>query len=1029
MGFLVEQDIEDAALEILQEQGYKIIYGPDIAPDGKNPERESWGEVVLKERLKTAIDKFNSKIPKEAKEEAIKKVLRSTNPKLIVNNEKFHNYLVNGVEVEYRHNGRIKGDIVQLFDFKNPKQNEFLAINQFTIIENKKNRRPDIVLFINGLPLAVIELKNPVDEKATIWSAYNQLQTYKKEISSLFNFNEICVISDGTEARAGTITSNKEWFLPWKSTDGENIVPKTTPQLETLLQGIFDRERFLDIIRNFVIFWKDKKDTTKILAGYHQFFATNKSIKKTLRAVKGNKKIGVIWHTQGSGKSLTLSFYAGKIALEKELSNPTLVVITDRNDLDDQLFNTFASSMHLREKPVQVESVSDLKEKLKRSSGGIIFTTIQKFSTNNTKSIFETLSERSNIIVAADEAHRTQYGFKAKFDQKGDKKYGFAKYLRDALPNASFIGFTGTPIDFEDKNTRAIFGDYIDTYDISQAVNDERTVRIYYESRLANLDLKTSEKPSLDKDFEDITEGEEDFKKQSLKTKWARLEAIVGDPKRIKLIAKDIVKHYEQREETLQGKAMIVGMSRRICVDLYNEIIKIRPSWHNKDDKKGVLKVIMTGSASDSLGWQQHIRNKQKRRALGERFKKSDNDFKIAIVRDMWLTGFDVPSLHTMYMDKPIKGHGLMQAIARVNRVFKDKPGGLIVDYLGIANELKKALTNYAQNGGEGKPTFDQKEAVSVMLEKYEIVSNLFHGFNYSKFFKGTPREKMALIPQALEHILQQKKGKERYLKYVTELSKSFALSIPNKEALKIREDVGFFQAIKAALSKATTPSGKSSEDLESAIKQIVSRAVSTGKVIDIFEAAGLQKPDISILSDEFLEEVKGMKQKNLAFEALKKLLDDEIRVRFKQNKVKSKKFSEMLEAVIRRYQNRSVDSAQIIQELIEIAKEVREAKNKGEELGLTEEEVAFYDALADNKSARDVLGDEILKKIARELAETIQKNVSIDWKLRETVRAKLRVVVKRLLKKYGYPPDKTAIATDLVLEQAEVLSDKWSEK
>ncbi len=725
-----------------------------------------------------------------------------------------------------------------------------------------------------------------------------------------------------------------------------------------------------------------------------------------------------------------MCFYAGKLVLNKELNNPTIVVITDRNDLDDQLFNTFSSCKDLlRQKPIQAKGRDDLKEKLKVASGGIIFTTIQKFSNEEKKKTYDLLSTRKNIIVMADEAHRSQYGFKAKISKKDASiSYGFAKYLRDALPNASFIGFTGTPIEFEDKNTRAIFGDYIDIYDIEQAVKDKRTVRIYYESRLVKLDIDPEEKKKIDEEFEEVTETEEEHRKEKLKGKWARLEAVVGAERRMKLIAQDIVHHFQKREEIMQGKAMIVCMSRRICVELYNEIIKLKPEWHNKDDDKGMIKVIMTGSASDPKSWQQHIRTKQKRRELGERFKDAEDPFKIAIVRDMWLTGFDVPSLHTLYLDKPMKGHGLMQAIARVNRVFKDKPGGLIVDYLGIADELKKALSNYSKSGGHGKPTFNQEEAVAVMLEKYEVIKDMFHKFDYSKFFKGTAREKMALVPEAIEHILQQDKGKERYLKHVTELSKAFALAVPHEEAMKIRDEVGFFQAIKAAMAKATTPSGKTADELNSAIKQIVSKAISSDEIIDVFDAAGLKKPDISILSDEFLEEVRGMKYKNLALEALKKLLNDEIKARFRTNKVKSKRFSQMLEETIRRYQNRSIDSAQVINELIEIAKEVREAQKQGKELGLTEDELAFYDALDDHDGATNILGEEVIKKIAKELTEYIKNNTSIDWKLRESVRAKLRIGVKRLLKKYGYPPDKQKMATDLVLEQAELLSDKWSE-
>ncbi|MHA1827345.1 MAG: type I restriction endonuclease subunit R, partial [Candidatus Heimdallarchaeaceae archaeon] len=909
---LTESEIEQAALEILRELGYTILHGPDIAPDGISPERERWDEVILKNRLRKAIERINPNVPKEVQEEALKKILRTNSPNLIKNNETFHNYLVNGITVECRVNGKIDYFTVKIID-DNPHNNEFLAINQFTIIQNNKNRRPDIILFVNGIPLVVIELKNPIDENATIDAAYNQLQTYKDEISNIFTYNEILIISDGTEALAGTITSQREWFLAWKSVDGKNIALNNVPQMQVLFQGMLTKERLVDIIKNFIVFFKTKSKTKKIIAGYHQYFATNKAIQTTIKATKTNRKAGVVWHTQGSGKSLTMCFYTGKLVRNKELKNPTIVVITDRNDLDDQLFNTFSScSDLLRQNPIQAKDRDDLKEKLKVASGGIIFTTIQKFSNEEKKPTYDLLSTRDNIVVIADEAHRSQYGFKAKISKKDASiSYGFAKYLRDALPNASFIGFTGTPIEFEDKNTRAIFGDYIDIYDIEQAVEDKRTVPIYYESRLVKLDIDPEEKKKIDEEFEEVTEDEETHKKRRLKGKWAKLEAVVGAEKRIKTIAKDIVNHFQQREQVMEGKAMIVCMSRRICVELYNEIIKLKPEWHSDDDSQCMIKVIMTGSASDPKEWQKHIRTKRKRRELGERFKDPNENFKIAIVRDMWLTGFDVPSLHTLYIDKPMKGHTLMQAIARVNRVYKDKPGGLIVDYIGIAEDLKKALLNYTKNGGRGKPTFDQEEAVSLMLEKYEIITNMFHGFDYSKFFNGTPKEKMAIIPAAIEHILQQEKGKERYIQYVTELSKAFALAIPNEKAMQIRDEVGFFQAIKAAMTK-TTSSGKTDDVLNSAIKQIVSKAIVPNEVIDILKVAGVNKPDISILSNEFLEEIKHMTYKNLALETLKKLLNDEIKVRFRRNLVKNKKFSQMLEETIKKYHNRSIDSAQV---------------------------------------------------------------------------------------------------------------------
>jgi type I restriction enzyme R subunit len=1017
---ITESEIETAALEILTELGYKILYGPDIAPDGTSPERKSYSDVVLVERLRAAVNAINPDIPAEAREEAIKKVLRSESQQLIINNQSFHKELVEGVDVEYRRkDGSIANDKVWLFDFKNLHNNEFLAVNQFTVIENNNNRRPDIILFINGLPLVVIELKNPADENATLWTALNQLETYKNQIPALFPYNEIMVISDGIEARSGTITSNKERFMPWKTIEGKEIAPSAMPQLEVLFQGMLDKKILLDLIRHFIVFEQERKDTHKKLAAYHQYHAVNKALETTFRASspQGDKRCGVIWHTQGSGKSLTMAFYTGKLVLT--LDNPTIVVLTDRNDLDDQLFGTFSRCHELlRQKPVQATSRDQLKQLLRVASGGIVFTTIQKFFPEEKGDRYPLLFERRNIIVIADEAHRSQYDF---ID-------GFAKHMRDALPNASFIGFTGTPIEKSDRSTPAVFGNYIDIYDIEQAVEDGATVRIYYESRLAKLELKQDERPRIDPEFEEVTEGEEVEKKEKLKSKWARLEAIVGSEKRIKLIAKDIVDHFESRLEVLDGKAMIVCMSRRICIELHNEIVKLRPQWYQKDDDKGILKVIMTGSASDDVTWQEHIRTKLRRKALGERMKDPADPFKIAIVRDMWLTGFDAPSLHTMYVDKPMRSHGLMQTIARVNRVFKDKPGGLVVDYLGIADELKKALSEYTESGGRGKTTLDKEEAVALMLEKYEMTAALFHGFDYTKFFTASPREKMSLIPAAMDFIIKQENGKERYLECVTRLSQAFALAVPHEEALEIRDEVGFFQAVRSGLAKTTVTAGKTQEELDSAIRQIISRAIVSDQVIDIFDSVGLKKPDISILSDEFLADVKKMPHKNLAFELLRKLLNDEIKTRSKKNLIQGKSFADMLEKAIKRYQNKSIETAQVIEELIELAKEMREARLRGEKLNLTEEELAFYDALEVNNSAVKVLGDEKLTIIARELVDTVHKNVTIDWTLKDSVQAKLRVMVKRILKKYGYPPDKQKKATDTVLEQAALLCRDWVE-
>lgn len=1022
---ITESSVEQITLDILSELKYKVIYGPDIAPDGTKPERQSYADAILVGRLKEAIDRLNPKILAEAKEEALKRILRSESPNLVVNNHNFHKFLVNGVDVEYRKDGRIVGDKVWLFDFEKVNENEFLAVNQFTVIENNINRRPDVVIFVNGLPIAVIELKNPADENATIFTAFKQFQTYKHQIPSLFKFNEILVASDGFDAKAGTITSDWERFLPWKTIDGKEKAPNAAPQIDVLLRGMFNKKVLLDLIRNFIVFEQehDTKENvmrlSKKIAAYHQYHAVNKAVDATLKAssVRGDKRCGVVWHTQGSGKSLIMAFYTGKLVLT--LDNPTIVVLTDRNDLDDQLFGTFSRcSELLRQAPVQAESREKLKDYLKVSSGGVVFTTIQKFFPEESGNKYPLLSERRNIVVIADEAHRSQYDF---ID-------GFAKHMRDALPNASFIGFTGTPIEKQDRNTIAVFGDYIDIYDIEQAVNDGATVRIYYESRLAQLELKPEERPKIDPEFEEATEGEEVQKKERLKTKWARMEAIVGSQKRIKQIAKDIVNHFEERLKTLEGKGMIVCMSRRIAVDLHNEIIRLKPEWYHKDDDKGFLKVIMTGSASDSVQWQEHIRNKQKRRDLGDRMKDPSDALKLVIVRDMWLTGFDAPSLHTMYIDKPMRGHGLMQAIARVNRVFKDKPGGLIVDYLGIADDLKLALSEYTESGGKGKPTFNQEDAVALMLEKYEVVCQMFHKFQYKHFFSAPVKEKMEIIVLAQEHILKQKNGKEHFLAYVTQLSQAFALSVPNEEALKIRDDVGFFQAVKARLAKYETGTGKSDDQLDSAIKQIISKAVSSDKVVDIFEAAGLKKPDISILSDEFLAEVKGMPHKNLALELLKKLLNDEIKARSKRNLIQGRSFAEMLEKAIKKYQNKAIEAAQVIEELIELAKKMREETKRGEALGLSEDEIAFYDALEVNDSAVKVLGDETLRTIARELVQTVRNNIAIDWTLKENIQAKLRVMVKRILRQYGYPPDKQKKATETVLEQATLICKDWAE-
>jgi len=1038
-----ESVIEQAALAWLESLGYTILFGLDIAPGELQAERTDYRQVVLETRLLQALQRLNPQIPYDAIQEAFRKLTRLDSPSLIANNHTIHRYLVEGVPVEYpRADGSIAGDFVRVLDYDSVENNEFLAVNQFTVVEDRHERRPDIVLFVNGLPLAVFELKNAAAEEATIWTAFNQLQTYKEQIPSLFAYNEALVISDGIQARIGTLTSNKEWFMPWRTIEGEQLADIMLPQLQVVIHGVFDKRRFLDLIRYFIVFEEVPGGAfVKKMAGYHQYHAVNVAVLETLRACfppsefdpntldgtyfsraqreagRGDKRVGVIWHTQGSGKSLTMAFYAGRVITHPAMENPTIVVITDRNDLDDQLFGTFARCHELlRQPPVQAESRAHLRELLKTGSGGVIFTTVQKFFPTNDEFQHPLLSNRWNIIVIADEAHRSQYDF---ID-------GFARHMHDALPNASFIGFTGTPIELTDKNTRAVFGDYISVYDIERAVKDGATVPIYYESRLAKLELDEKERPKLDAEFEEVTEGEEVEHKERLKTKWAQLEALVGAEKRIKLVAQDLVNHFEHRLEAMDGKAMIVCMSRRICVELYNAIISIRPTWQHTDDDKGIIKIVMTGSASDPVEWQPHIRNKQRREELAKRFKDPSDPFKIVIVRDMWLTGFDAPCLHTMYIDKPMRSHGLMQAIARVNRVFKDKPGGLVVDYLGLAHELKQALANYTESGGKGKTAIDQEEAVAVMLEKYEVCCALFAGFDWSRWTSGDPKERLTILPAAQEHILQQEDGKSRLVKSVTELSKAFALAVPHHKALEIRDDVAFFQAVKAVLSKSATNGKVTRDDVEFAIRQIVSRAVASDEVIDIFAAAGLKKPDISILSDEFLAEVRGMPQRNLAVELLRKLLEGEIKVRGRKNVVQSRSFAELLENAIKKYENRAIETVQVIEELIALAKDLREADRRGEKLGLTEDEIAFYDALEVNDSAVKVLGDETLRIIAQELVRAVRSNLKIDWAVRENVRAGMRVIIKRILRRYGYPPDKQARATELVLEQAEVLCKEW---
>ncbi len=1021
MANFTESVVEQSALAWLESMGYLVLSGPEIAPSEVAAEREDYGQVVFESRLRDALQRLNPQMTVDALEEAFRRLTRPDSPSLIANKHIVHKYLVDGVPVEYRRpDDSMGGDLVRVLDYENPENNEFLAINQFTVVEDRHERRPDIVLFINGLPLAVIELKNPTDEEADIWKAFNQLQTYKQQIPSLFAFNEALLISDGMHARIGTLTADKEWFMPWRAIKGEDLADERLPQLRVMLEGVFDKRRFLDLIRHFIVFEDIGGGVlSKKMAGYHQYHAVNQAVESTVKAASasGDKRVGVVWHTQGSGKSLTMAFYAGRTVLHPAMENPTIVVITDRNDLDDQLFGTFARCHELlRQQPTQAQSRANLRELLKTASGGVVFTTVHKFFPTEGEDQHPLLSDRRNVVVIADEAHRSQYDF---ID-------GFARHMREALPNASFVGFTGTPIELTDKNTRSVFGDYISIYDIERAVKDGATVPIYYESRLALLELDEVEKPKLDMEFEEATEGEEVEHKERLKTKWAQLEALVGSEKRLNLIAEDLVKHFENRLEAMDGKAMVVCMSRRICVELYNALTTIRPDWHHDDDNNGLLKIVMTGSASDHVEWQAHIRNKARREELAKRFKDPKDPFKIVIVRDMWLTGFDAPSLHTMYADKPMRSHGLMQAIARVNRVFKDKPGGLVVDYLGLAHELKSALANYTESGGKGQTAIDQEEAVAVMLEKYEVCCGIFHGFDWSAWVAKDPKERLALLPIAQEHVLKQDDGKNRLAKAVADLSKAFALAVPHEKAIEIRDDVAFFQAVKAVLIKSAGVDRRGLEEIDHAIRQIVSKAVSSDEVLDIFAAAGLKKPDISILSDEFLAEIRGMPQRNLAVEMLRKLIEGEIRTRKRKNIVQARSFMEMLENSIKKYQNRAIETAQIIEELIALAKDLREADRRGEELRLTEDEMAFYDALEVNDSAVAVLGDEILRTIAQELVKSVRNSITIDWTVRENVRAKIRVMIKRILRKYGYPPDKQARATELVLEQAEVLCTGW---
>ena len=1047
----VEHDIEEATLEWLAELGYAITTGQDIAPDSKTPERTSYGDVMLSSRLVAAVDRLNPDLPPEARADALRRVEQIEYPTLIEENRRLHGFLVEGVPVEFcNEDGVMKGDHVRLLDFNDPDTNDWLAANQFTVIENKTNRRPDIVLFVNGLPLVVVELKNASDENATLDGAFNQLQTYRDQIGSLFRTNVALIISDGIEARIGSLTADRERFMPWRADASGTLAKANTPEIETLLKGTLDKRNFLHLIRDFVVFGDTGGGLAKIVAGYHQFHAVHGAVAQTLEATSpdGDRRVGVIWHTQGSGKSLLMAFYAAQIIKHPGMENPTLIMLTDRNDLDDQLFGTFSMCRDLlRQTPQQADSRDELRALLDRPSGGVIFTTIQKFLPKDEETTLPPVTERRNVVVIADEAHRSQYGFTARVNNKtGEINYGFAKHMRDALPNASFIGFTGTPIDQEDVSTPHVFGDYIDIYDISRAVEDKATVPIYYESRLARIELSEEEKPTIDAELAELTEDASEIEEARLNRKYSTVEAVVGSEKRLALVAEDLVTHAEARFDALDGKAMVVCMSRRICVALYDEIVRLRPEWHSDDDESGAIKVVMTGSASDPAAWQPHIGKnpKARRELLAKRAKNSADALKVVIVCDMWLTGFDAPSMHTMYVDKPMKGHSLMQAIARVNRVFKDKPAGLVVDYIGIAQNLKSALGRYS-NADRDAVEVNEKKAVAVLLEKFEMVQDIFasdtaNGFDYRLALSPdtTSGQRLSIMASAMDWVLvwqaaeaekeeddeAKKNAHRRYSDAVLALSKAFALAAASDAAREIRDEVGFFQAIRAALVKSTASStGRSTAERELAIQQLVSRAVIPTEIVDIMKAAGIETPDISILSDDFLAEVRELDKKNLALEALRKLIHGEVRSQSKRNVTQAKAFSERLADAIARYHTNALTTVEVLDELIALAKDIRAARQRGEEMGLSDDEIAFYDALSENASARELMEEPALRLIAYELTQMIKDNVTVDWMHRESARANIRRLVKRILRKHGYPPDLQDAAVRNVLRQAEALS------
>ena len=1068
MTAFTESDVEEAALEWLAGLGYARLHGPDISPEGSAPERGSYDQVLLEGRLRTALRRLNPQLPDEVLQDVLRKLRQTETPSLIEENRRLHRYLVEGVPIELaREDGSIGGDHARLIDFTDIDANDWVAVNQFTVIEGQHNRRPDVVLFVNGLPLAVIELKKPGDENATLEGAFNQLQTYHQQIPSLFRTNAALLTSDGIQARLGSLTARLERFMPWRTVDGSSEASKDAPELQTVIAGVFDKRRLLSLMRDFTVFGDTGAGCVKIMAGYHQFHAVHRAVASTLRALpgkvgeaptryelpapvlqklalqkRGDQRIGVIWHTQGSGKSLLMAFYAGQVIAHPAMQNPTLVVVTDRNDLDDQLFSTFLMCRDLlRQTPQQAQSREDLQRVLTRPAGGVVFTTIQKFAPEPGETDYPLLTERRNVVVIADEAHRSQYGFRARVaHSSGEIAYGFAKYLRDALPHASFIGFTGTPIEQQDTNTPAVFGEYIDIYDINRGVEDGATVPIYYESRLARIELDEDEKPKIDASIAELTEQEAEHEQERLKRNWAKVEAVVGTDKRLRLVAQDLVEHFENRQTALDGKAMIVCMSRRICIALYEQIIALRPDWHSDDDDSGTIKIVMTGAASDPGHWQPHIGNKARRELLARRIKDPDDALRVVIVRDMWLTGFDAPSLHTLYVDKPMRGHGLMQAIARVNRVFRDKPAGLIVDYIGIAQNLKSALGQYSRNDRR-HTGIDEAEAVAVMQEKYEIVEAMFHGFDYQAALRGSATERLAAMAAAIEWVLAmqqrdaagesteagRKRARRRFNDAVLALSRAFALAAASDEARSIRDAVGFFQAVRAALVKSRPGHGKSSAERDLAVQQIVSRAVVSTEIVDILQAAGLNTPDISILSEEFLAEMQDMEQKNLALEALRKLINGELHSRSQVNVMETRAFSERLEAAIARYHGNAITTAEVLQELIALAREIRAARQRGEEEGLSQDEIAFYDALAQNRSAVEVMGNEQLRIIAHELLNRLKDKVTVDWQHHASARAGMRVLVKRILRKHGYPPYLQNAAVQTVLQQAELWSANWA--